>query len=153
MANYRICDECGRKMLPATIEKEFHFNGKDIVFKGLNVYKCEECENFIYTAEEAEMIDRLIRAFDSKPAVDVLNLTETADLLRVSNQTVYNMIREGRVKAYKAGREWRILRSDIQAYLEGTSNEAYLKIAAKGGQITEHDKEIILDEIEKRKNS
>lgn len=130
MADYRVCDECGGKMLPSTIEKEFHFNGKDIVLKGLNVYKCESCENFIYTAEEAEMIDRLIRAFDSKPAVDVLNITETADLLRVSNQTVYNMIREGRIKAYKAGREWRILRSDIQAYLEGTSNEASLKIAA-----------------------
>lgn len=53
------------------------------------------------------------------------------------------MIREGRVKAYKAGREWRILRSDIQAYLEGTSNEASFKIAAKGGQITEHDNYII----------
>lgn len=41
---------------------------------------------------------------------DVLNLTEVADLLRVSNQTIYNMIKDGRIKAIKFGREWRFNR-------------------------------------------
>ena len=153
MEDYRICDECNGRMIPAIVEQEFHFNGKDVTLKGLNAYKCEECGNVVFLAEEAEMIDRLIRAMDSKPAVDILNLEETAELLRVSNQTVYNMIRAGRIKAYKAGREWRFLRSDIAAYLNSMSNIASMKIAAKGGQITEHDKGIILNEIEQRKKN
>ena len=150
MENYKICDECNGKMLPTVIDQEFNFNGRSIVLKGLNAFKCEECGNIVYSFEEATMIDRLIRAFDSKPAIDALNLEETAEYLRVSNQTIYNMIKAGRIRAYKVGREWRILRSDIQAYLDGSCNDTELRIAAKGGQITDHDKNIILEEIEKR---
>ena len=69
MEDYRICDECNGRMIPAIVEQEFHFNGKDVTLKGLNAYKCEECGNVVFLAEEAEMIDRLIRAMDSKPAV------------------------------------------------------------------------------------
>jgi len=153
MANYKICDECGNKMQLTTIDQEFHFNGKNIVLKGLNAYKCEECGEIVFEREEAKMIEQLVRAFDSKPAVEVLNLDETADFLRVSNQTVYNMIREGRIRAYKVGREWRFLRQDIMAYMDHSSNESSMKIAAKGGQITDHDLGIIREEIERHKSN
>lgn len=153
MEDYKVCEECGGKMLPATIDQEFHFNGKTIVLKGLNAYKCEDCDEVVFEKEEVKMIERLVQAFDTKPAVEVLNLEETAGFLRVSNQTVYNMIREGRIRAYKAGREWRFLKQDILAYMDNSSNETSLKIAAKGGQITEHDLEIIRDEIERHKNN
>lgn len=62
---------------------------------------------------------------------DILNLNETADYLRVSKQTVYNMIKDGRIKAYKVGREWKILRSDIVAYLESVSSNRILNMATK----------------------
>ena len=62
---------------------------------------------------------------------DILNLNETADYLRVSKQTVYNMIKDGRIKAYKVGREWKILRSDIVAYLESVSSNRILDKATK----------------------
>lgn len=62
---------------------------------------------------------------------DILNLNETADYLRVSKQTVYNMIKNGRIKAYKVGREWKILRSDIVAYLESVSSNRILDMATK----------------------
>lgn len=62
---------------------------------------------------------------------DILNLNETADYLRVSKQTVYNMIKDGRIKAYKVGREWKILRSDIVAYLESVSSNRILDMATK----------------------
>ena len=153
MEGYKVCEECGGKMLPTTIDQEFHFNGKTIVLKGLNAYKCEDCDEVVFEKEEVKMIERLVQAFDTKPAVEVLNLEETAGFLRVSNQTVYNMIREGRIRAYKAGREWRFLKQDILAYMDNSSNETSLKIAAKGGQITEHDLEIIRDEIERHKNN
>lgn len=152
MRDYKICGECGGIMLPTTIDQEFHFNGKDIVLKGLNAYKCEDCNEIVFEKEEVKMIEQLVHAFDAKPAVEVLNLEETAGLLRVSNQTVYNMIRDGRIKAYKVGREWRFLKQDIMSYMDDSSNESSLKIAAKGGKITEHDLEIIREEIEKHRN-
>lgn len=62
---------------------------------------------------------------------DILNLNETADYLRVSKQTVYNMIKDGRIKAYKVGREWKILRSDIVEYLESVSSNRILDMATK----------------------
>ena len=62
---------------------------------------------------------------------DILNLNETADYLRVSKQTIYNMIKDGRIKAYKVGREWKILRSDIVAYLESVSSNRILDMATK----------------------
>lgn len=57
---------------------------------------------------------------------DILTLKETAEYLRVSGQTVYNMIKDRRIKAYKVGREWRFFRSDIMAYLESTSRNRIL---------------------------
>ena len=57
---------------------------------------------------------------------DTLTLKETAEYLRVSGQTVYNMIKDRRIKAYKVGREWRFFRSDIMEYLESTSRNRIL---------------------------
>ena len=63
------------------------------------------------------------------------------------------MIRDGRIRAYKVGREWRFLRADIMAYLDSTANESVLSMAAKGGSIDKHDLDIINKEIAKRKTN
>ena len=57
---------------------------------------------------------------------DILTLKETAEYLRVSGQTVYNMIKDRRIKAYKVGREWRFFRSDIMEYSESTPRNRIL---------------------------
>ena len=57
---------------------------------------------------------------------DILTLKETAEYLRVSRQTVYNVIKDRRIKAYKVGREWRFFRSNIMEYLESTSRNRIL---------------------------
>ena len=100
---FKVCDHCHGKMLPQTMSQTFRFNGKEIEIKGIQGYRCESCGNEVYEAKEIRMIDKIIRAMNDKPAVDILNLDETADYLRVSNQTVYNMIKDGRIKAYKVG--------------------------------------------------
>jgi excisionase family DNA binding protein len=41
------------------------------------------------------------------------DIDDVARYLEVTNQTVYNMIRDKRIKAYKVGREWRFHPSDI----------------------------------------
>ena len=48
---------------------------------------------------------------------EILTLPEVAKMLRVSHQTIYNMIRDGRLKGYKVGREWRFLKKDMDDYL------------------------------------
>lgn len=150
--NYKICTECGGKMLPQTMSKTFQVHGKEIEIKGIAGYRCEECGEDAFALEEIRMIDRLIHAIDDKPMVDILNLEETAEYLRVSNQTIYNMIRDGRIKAYKVGREWRFLRADIMAYLDSSSSASLLSMAAKGGNIDKHDLDLINEEVTKRKS-
>lgn len=151
--DYRICHICGGEMHPCVVSKTFHFRGKEVELKGLEAYQCEECGEQIYEDKEFSMIEQLLYALADKqgPAIDVLNLEETAKYLRVSNQTVYNMIKDGRIKAYKVGREWRFLRQDIAAYMNSKSNTTdFVAMAAKGGEIDAHDLAIITAEIEKR---
>jgi excisionase family DNA binding protein len=50
------------------------------------------------------------------------SLEEVARYLGVTHQTVYNMIRDGRIKAYKVGREWRFHPSDIEAHIKEGQN-------------------------------
>ena len=53
------------------------------------------------------------------PAREILTLAEAADLIRVSRKTLGEMARSGRVPAQKVGREWRFLRSALEAWLGG----------------------------------
>jgi excisionase family DNA binding protein len=66
-----------------------------------------------------------------------------ADLLRVSNQTVYNMIKDGRLHALKIGREWRFMRKDIESVLS-FSNDFQAAARNFNGEISQNDKQIIL---------
>lgn len=45
------------------------------------------------------------------------SLEEVAEYLGVSHQTVYNMIRDKRIKAHKIGREWRFYPADIEEHI------------------------------------
>lgn len=91
-----------------------------VTINGVSAYVCPKCGEMILDSKDALMLQKLSKSLENtkvedKP--DVLNLTEVADLLRVSNQTIYNMIRDGRIKAVKFGREWRFNRKDIDAYM------------------------------------
>lgn len=44
-----------------------------------------------------------------------MNVEEVADFFRVSNQTIYNMLKAGKLPAVKVGREWRFPREKIKA--------------------------------------
>lgn len=98
-----------------------------LTVNGISAYVCPECGEMVLESKDADMLQKLSRSLeevqiDEKP--DILNLTEVADLLRVSNQTIYNMIKDGRIKAIKFGREWRFNRKDIDAYMNGIYNIA-----------------------------
>ncbi|MDP9476790.1 MAG: helix-turn-helix domain-containing protein [Actinomycetota bacterium] len=54
-----------------------------------------------------------------------LSLAEVAELMDVSERTVRRWIKAGKLKAYKPGRDYRIPRSALRAFVEGS--EAYPK--------------------------
>jgi excisionase family DNA binding protein len=48
----------------------------------------------------------------------VMTLEEAASFLKVSETTVYQLVRSGELKARKVGREWRILKSQLVEFLK-----------------------------------
>jgi len=51
-------------------------------------------------------------------------IDEAADVLRVSRSSIYNMIRDGRLKSVKIAGRTIIARSEIERLLSGVANDA-----------------------------
>ncbi|HEU4480269.1 MAG TPA: helix-turn-helix domain-containing protein [Actinomycetota bacterium] len=49
----------------------------------------------------------------------LLTVGEVAEVMRVSNMTVYRLIKSGQLGAIRVGKNYRIRRSDIDRYLTG----------------------------------
>lgn len=47
---------------------------------------------------------------------DLLDVKQVQERLRVSERTIFNLIKRGDLKGFKAGREWRFSLEDIQNY-------------------------------------
>jgi len=50
-------------------------------------------------------------------------IEETAKMLKVVYLTVYRWIQDGKLKAYKAGKQYRIKREDLDKFLVQKKNE------------------------------
>ncbi len=48
---------------------------------------------------------------------EVLTTSEACKYLRISRPTFLNLVRTNQIKARKVGRGWKVLLSEIQAYL------------------------------------
>lgn len=75
-----------------------------------------------------------------------MNVEEVADFFRVSNQTIYNMLRAGKLPAVKVGREWRFPRDKIKAMVfEQGQGEQRVKLAARDSSdgLSKKDADII----------
>ncbi len=49
---------------------------------------------------------------------EFLTLNETADMLRLSQLTIWRYIKSGKLPAYKIGRDWRIKRTELEQFIE-----------------------------------
>ena len=49
-----------------------------------------------------------------------LTVSEVANLMRVSNMTVYRLIRAGRLHAVRVGNRYRVKESDVHKYLDSS---------------------------------
>ena len=120
--------------------RDFHLQTGNLGYKtGLSFTKRESCVT-------NGILSLLFTPEDERP--DYLNVEETADLLRVSTQTVYNMIKSGRLKGTKFGREWRFLRKNLESLIQPDQ-----AIAARNTSTQNYEKDsAILDEIRKKRN-
>lgn len=54
----------------------------------------------------------------------LMTVEETAAALRVQPSTVRSWIRGGKLRAIKAGREWRVTQVDLEQFLNENANRA-----------------------------
>jgi excisionase family DNA binding protein len=54
----------------------------------------------------------------------LLTASEVADLLRVSRMSVYRMIKQGEMSAFRVGRGYRLREADVHRYLMERFTEA-----------------------------
>lgn len=144
----RKCYICGADMEERTISTTAGWGKYKLTIDGVKAYVCPNCGEIVFSAEEVHMLQELGKSLSNlneNEQPDILNVSEVADLLRVSNQTVYNMIKDGRLKASKIGREWKFMRKDVESVLNPDKD----RIAARNnnGQLSEHDYEIIKKHI------
>lgn len=55
---------------------------------------------------------------DSKSKGDVLTLEQLAEYLHVHYQTARKLVKDGQIPAGRIGRDYKILKKDVLAYLE-----------------------------------
>lgn len=149
--NRKICYQCHGDMVEKKIEITSGWGEYELAIKGVKAFVCQDCGAISLQADEVKMMEDISRGFAERPEEerpDYLNVEETADLLRVSTQTIYNMIRSGRLKGTKFGREWRFLRKNIESLIEPER-----AIAARNASTQNYEEDsAILDEIRKRRN-
>jgi excisionase family DNA binding protein len=54
--------------------------------------------------------------------IEVYTLEEVQTLLQVTRRTLYNWIKDGKLKAFRAGRYWRVTKEALEEFTQtGTS--------------------------------
>lgn len=144
------CFMCGTDMEEKTISTTAGWGKYTLTIDGVKAHVCPECNETIYSSEEVHMLQELgksLSVLSDEKRPDMLNVTEVADLLRISNQSVYNMIKDGRLRALKIGREWRFSRKDIVSILNDSHE---FQVAARNlyNQQDENDSNIITHHLQ-----
>lgn len=57
----------------------------------------------------------------------LLDVKQVQDILKLSERTVFRLIKQGELKGFKVGREWRFEQGDIDAYIEHQRRKAEIK--------------------------
>ena len=79
---------------------------------------------------------------------DFLNVSEVADLLSVSNQTIYNMIRDKRLRPIKIGKEWRFMKKDIDSIINNTEDDLQMAARNLKEEISDEELKLLQDCID-----
>ena len=52
---------------------------------------------------------------------DILKIREVADYLKVTERTLYRLVQEGKLPAFKVGNSWRFRREDLERWISEQS--------------------------------
>jgi len=143
------CMKCKGEMKETTTTFNSRWGDYTVAISGIKGYKCDKCDELVFSVEESRMIQNITAGLaDSRASEkpDLLNVQEVADLLRVSNQTVYNMLKDGRLSASKVGKEWRFAKNEVYEAMRGNNP---ISVAARGGTLYDKDREFIEKVMEK----
>lgn len=125
----KICNKCLHQFEVKTTSIQSGLGNLKVMIEGITLYVCPKCGDTILQSTDALVLQKLKETLDHERSEletistkkeeipEILTLPEVAKMLRVSHQTIYNMIRDGRLKGYKVGREWRFLKKDVDDYL------------------------------------
>jgi excisionase family DNA binding protein len=59
-----------------------------------------------------------------RPAKEMMTLKEARVLLKVSRNTMYHLIQQGVIPARKVGSSWRIVRQNLETWMNQQDNRA-----------------------------
>ena len=65
VADYKVCHVCGSVMEQCSTSKTIRFHGNELELNGLKAYRCLNCREMVYSADEVDRMERLTRAFTS----------------------------------------------------------------------------------------
>lgn len=133
------CAICKKEMPEITTTFNSKWGDYSVTIRGIRAYKCDKCNELVFSSEEARMIQNITAGFAESSAPekpDFLNVQEVADMLRVSNQTVYNMLKDGRLSAHKVGKEWRFSKDEVYDAMKGKN---MVSVAARG-EVSDKDR-------------
>jgi len=146
------CVLCDTEMDSVITSFQSKWGDYEVTIDGLKAYQCKQCQRVVFQPEVARMIQNITAGLSESQPVnkpDLINVDDVADLLSVSNQTVYNMIKDGRLKATKIGREWRFLREHIEKLIIPEEEAATFSLAARSKKdLSARDKAIIEKHLE-----
>ena len=52
---------------------------------------------------------------------DILTIREVADYLKVTERTLYRLVQDGKLPAFKVGNSWRFRREDLERWISERS--------------------------------
>ncbi|MCL4515705.1 MAG: helix-turn-helix domain-containing protein [Firmicutes bacterium] len=112
------CPFCGTTMVKRKVDVDKTWKGRTITFRDVQAEVCLNCGEEAYSGEDIELMDSIIEGtLKEEEYPKLMNLEEVSSFLRVTPQTVYNMLRDGRIRATKVGREWRFPRETILQFM------------------------------------
>jgi excisionase family DNA binding protein len=53
---------------------------------------------------------------------EIMTITQVAEYLQISEMTTYKLVNEGKIKAFKIGRHWRVKKDDLSEFIDKLKN-------------------------------
>jgi len=52
----------------------------------------------------------------------IMTISQVAKYLQISEVTTYKLVQEGKIPAFKVGRHWRVVKDDLNQFIEKQKN-------------------------------